>query len=92
MVTAAKRRPVTTAVRRLLDTLTLDEMGDARAAVALALAERLDDIAGATTGAAATAAAGLSRELQVTLEAIMVPADAEDADKFLHEILSTEAT
>jgi hypothetical protein len=58
---------VVTAVKAFLATLTLDEIGEARAAVALALAQRIDDTAGATTGAAAMAAAGLSRELQITL-------------------------
>ncbi len=85
-------QPVTAAVKKLIAGLTLDEMGEARAAVAVALAERIDSTATATTGAAAMAAAGLSRELQVTLEAIMVPANAQDADKFLRQLLSTEAT
>ncbi len=85
-------QPVTKAVKALIATLTLDELGEARAAVAVALAERIDNTSGAVTGAAAMAASGLSRELQVTLEAIMVPANAEEADKFLKEILSTEAT
>ncbi|MGA8724135.1 MAG: hypothetical protein WB565_03785 [Acidimicrobiales bacterium] len=86
----SRHRPVTEAVTALLESLELDEMGRARAAVALSLAQRIDDTTSATTGAVAMAAAGLSRELQVTLEAILAPAQAESADAFLHRLISTE--
>lgn len=87
-----RERPVTAAVTRLLEALTLDDLGQARAAVAVALAQRIDDTSSATTGAAAMAAAGLSRELQTTLEAIVAPSEAESADAFLHRLISTEPT
>lgn len=86
------RQPVTAAVTKLLDGLTLDESGNALAAIALSLAATLDSVSGTTTGAAAQSAAGTARELRSTLEAILAPANATDADQFLRQILSTEAT
>jgi hypothetical protein len=55
---------VTEAVGALLSTLELDERGEVDAAIARALAVRLDAAGGAES------ASGLARELRLTLDAI----------------------
>lgn len=62
---------VAEAVDSLLEKLELDDEGHARAAIAHALAVRLDATASTGNGALAMAAAGLAKELSSTLDALM---------------------
>ena len=52
---------VENAVAALLADLKLDDMGEARAAIAMALAKSLDESAVATTGAMAQSVPGVAR-------------------------------
>ena len=82
MVTNMKKpTTVTATVSTLLDTLKLDEEGQARAAIALALAGKLDDAADNVSGAVSVAVPGLARELSATLDVLM--ASQLDSSDFL---------
>jgi hypothetical protein len=69
----------------MLADIELDKPGKARAAIALALAGKLDDAATSKSGAVAVAAAGLAKELRGVLDTL-VDTGAED-DRRLAEIL-----
>jgi hypothetical protein len=73
--------PVTHAVEALLADLELDKDGHARAAIALALAGKLDDAALSNSGAVAVAAPSIARELSNTLDALL--ASQANADDFV---------
>jgi hypothetical protein len=62
---------VAQAVDKLLGTLDLDDMGEARAEIARALAATLDSVAHSTSGAAVMAGAAVARELRATLDEIL---------------------
>ena len=61
----------TEAVEALLATLELDAAGQARAAIALALASKLDEAQGADSGTIAMAISGIAKELRAVLDAIL---------------------
>lgn len=68
---AAPDRSVATAVEKLLATLTLDEAGEARAAIARALARKLDQSAVSDSGPVAMSMAGIAKELRDVVDAIL---------------------
>ena len=71
--------PVTESVKALLADLVLDKEGQARAAIAIALAGKLDDAAASQSGAVSVAAPGIARELSATLDALLAgQADSSD--------------
>jgi hypothetical protein len=76
---------VATAVDKLLGTLELDEVGEARAEIARALAQSLDSAARSASGAALVAGASCARELRAVLDEILdsMPSD----DPLLDELL-----
>jgi hypothetical protein len=70
----------------MLATLELDEAGDAKAAIARALARKLDDAAGAQGGAVAMSVPGIARELREIVDAILD--GASDSDGFVVDLFS----
>jgi len=75
---------VTEAVDALLEGLQLNPEGQARAAIARALAGKLDDAALSQSGVVAAAAAGIAKELSATLDALV--AGQVDPDDFVSEL------
>jgi hypothetical protein len=73
MVTNRTTHPVTSAVRRLLRGLELDNAGQARAALALTIAKRIDS---APTESSLAAFAALSKELRASIETLLDPNDS----------------
>lgn len=73
MVTKATAPPVRAAVDAFLASLELSEAGDANAAIARALADRLDAAEG-DSGAATNAVAAVAKELRATLADIALSA------------------
>jgi hypothetical protein len=70
---------VTAAVNALLEDLELDKEGHARAAIARALAAKLDDAALSSSGAVSVATPGIAKELSNTLDAVLATqADTEE--------------
>ena len=69
---------VTETVEALLKTLDLDELGQARAATALVIAEKLDDARGLKAGVVMAAVPSLSRELSVVLAVLTETDEAGD--------------
>jgi hypothetical protein len=80
---------VSEAVHGLLQGLVLDKAGEARAAIALALAAKLDQSTQSNSGAVAVAAAGLAKELSATLGAILEAQEQDDV--VLREIFGAES-
>ena len=76
-------KPVTNGVNALLRSLTLDEAGKARAAIAKQLAKRMD-----TPGTGATSLALLSRELRSVLADIIDPDRENAAAELVRSIFS----
>lgn len=68
------------AVDRWLKTLELDDDVSTRAAIARALATKLDESVAADSGPAAMAAAGIAKELRDVLDAIREATDTEASD------------
>jgi hypothetical protein len=66
-------------VEALLADIELDSFGEARAAIALMLAAKLDEAAGDHNGAVAMAVAGISKELRAVIDSIL-EITAEDDD------------
>jgi len=62
---------VVAAVDKMLEALTLDDLGETRAEIARALAEQLDAVTASASGAAAMAGAAVARELRATLDEIL---------------------
>lgn len=77
---------VTAAVQALLDGRELDAGGEAKAAIALALAAKLDEAAGSDSGAIAMAVAGISKELRATLADVM--SDDDGGEGFVADLFS----
>ena len=76
----ASKPPVSAAVDRWLGSLELDDDLGARAAIARALAQKLDEAVSSELGPAALAAAGIARELRDTLDSIRDSTDTEATD------------
>jgi hypothetical protein len=79
-------KPVTNGVNALLRSLTLDEAGEARAAIARQLARRMD-----TPGTGATSLALLSRELRSLLADLIDPDRAGAAADLIKSIFSDDS-
>lgn len=62
---------VMAAVERLLASLELDEAGEMNAAIARALAAKLDEARQSDSGAIAMAISGIAKELRAVVEAIL---------------------
>lgn len=81
--TPARRRPAgksnEAAIDSLLKSLTLDEAGEARAAIARTLARKLDDSAGDSTGPVAMAVAGIAKGLREVVDEILAATGEDDA-------------
>ena len=73
-------------VHAYLGTLNLDEIGEARAAIALSLALALDAAREATSGAVAQAIPSMAKELRATLDEI--GEKVGDGDGFLEDVFS----
>lgn len=78
--------PVFEKVTALLATVELDDLGSARAAIALTLAMKLDEASRSDSGAIAMAIAGISKELRAVLDTIL-EGTAED-DEFVASLYS----
>ena len=78
--------PVTVAVAKLLASVELDDAGRARAAIATALAAKLDEAALSDSGTIAMATAGIAKELRATLDAILD--DTGEAADFVAELFT----
>lgn len=79
-------RSVSAALERLLKSVELDEAGDAKAAIARALATKLDQSAGSDSGPVAMATAGIARELREVIDAILEA--NEDDEGFVPDLFS----
>jgi hypothetical protein len=77
------QKPVTNGVNGLLRSLTLDEAGEARAAIARQLARKMD-----APGTGATSLALLSRELRSVLADLIDPDRANAAAELVKSIFS----
>lgn len=69
---------VTAKVQALLAEVELDTAGETRAAIAVALAQKLDDALISDSGAVAMAIAGISKELRSVLDSILEDTAADD--------------
>lgn len=90
MVTQRAKAPrptaVLPAVETLLKSLELNEEGNARAAIARALASKLDEAALSDSGTIAMATAGIAKELRAVLDEILA-ATGDDA-LFVHDLFA----
>lgn len=77
-------KTVLQAVTTLLESLDLDATGEAHAAIAGALAERLDASSGANSGAQTAACAGIAKELRATIATLT--AKVGDANDFVADL------
>ena len=84
MVTETKS--VAQAVAKLLDGLDLDDVGEANAAIARALASKLDEAGQSDSGAIAMAISGIAKELRSTVEAIL--ADVRETDAWITDLFA----
>lgn len=73
------RPSVVDAVDTLLAELELDSLGEARAAIARALSEKLDDATESTSGAVAVAAPAIARALVEVLDVLTEDTGATSA-------------
>lgn len=78
--------PVAEAVDKLLDGLELDDAGAANAAIARALASKLDEAQRSDSGAVAMAISGIAKELRAVIEEIR--AAASDQEAFVTDLFS----
>ena len=78
---------VASAVAKLLDGMELDDAGEANAAIARALASKLDEAGQSDSGTIAMAISGIAKELRATVEAIL--ADAKDTEEWVGELFAT---
>jgi hypothetical protein len=74
------------AVERLIATLDLDAAGDANAAIARALASKLDEARDSDSGAAAVAISGIAKELRAVIDDIRD--SASDRQSFVSDLFS----
>lgn len=77
------------AVEGLLGTIELDELGAARAALARALAEKVDQVLVSEGGQAAQALPAISKELREVLDAIREASD--DSAEYVSGLFTPEA-
>ena len=84
----AKPTPPTvySAVCKLLDGMELDDEGQASAAIARALAAKLDEAGQSDSGTIAMATAGIAKELRAVLDEILA-ATGDDA-LFVHDLFA----
>jgi hypothetical protein len=73
-------------VHEYLETLTLDKVGEARAAIALSLALALDASREASSGAVAQAIPSMAKELRATLMEIQNTKD--EGDEFIEDLFA----
>lgn len=73
-------------VEKLLASLDLDEAGRARAAIALALASKLDEASLSDSGTIAMATAGIAKELRAVIDATL--AAGNPGDDFIADLFS----
>jgi len=71
------RAGVAAALETMLDGLELDEAGQLQAAIARALAIRLDSVVESASGPTQTTA-GMAQELRAVIDAILTPTDPVD--------------
>lgn len=76
--------PVQAAVEHMLANIDLDDVGLTNAAIAKALAAKLDEAQGADSGAVAMAVAGIAKELRSTVEAIFEATN--DTNEFVADL------
>lgn len=77
---------VAVAVDKLLATLELDEVGKTNAAIAQALAAKLDEARQSDSGAIAMAISGIAKELRAVIESIL--ATTSDNEEFVADLFS----
>ena len=77
---------VYSAVCKLLDGMELNDEGEANAAIARALAKKLDEAGQSDSGTIAMAISGIAKELRATLEAIL--ADARETDAWITDLFT----
>ena len=75
---------VSEAVDGWLATVELDELGDTRASIARALAQKLDEAGHQDSGSIAMAMSGIAKELRATIDAIRD--DSGGVDLFLADL------
>ena len=80
------RPSVHTTVCAWLDTLDLDDEGRANAAIARALAAKLDEAGQSDSGTIAMAISGIAKELRATLDAIK--ADANETEAWVRDLFA----
>lgn len=66
------------ALEKWLSTVTLDEAGETKAAIARALARKLDQSADSDSGPVAMATAGIAKELREVVDAILETTGEEE--------------
>lgn len=76
---AGRPAGVSSSLDKLLITLELDEAGDTKAAIARALAKKLDQASTDRTGAVAMAISGIAKELRDLIDALTEDTSARDA-------------
>lgn len=74
------------AVETLIGVLDLDEAGEANAAIARALASKLDEARDSESGAAAVAISGIAKELRAVIDDLRD--SASDRQSFVSELFS----
>ncbi len=74
------------ALEAMLQSLELDKPGDARAAIARALAAKLDEARDSDSATSALAIAGIARELREVIDAILE--SSEDDAEWVNKLLS----
>ena len=77
---------VSAAVAKLLDGMELDDAGNANAAIARALAGKLDEARTQDSGTIAMAISGIAKELRATLEAIL--ATSSETEEFIADLFA----
>ena len=83
----SKSQPtVFSAVCKLLDGMELNDEGEANAAIARALAAKLDEAGQSDSGTIAMAISGIAKELRATVEAIL--SDARETDAWITDLFT----
>ena len=77
---------VYSAVCKLLDGMELNDEGEANAAIARALASKLDEAGQSDSGTIAMAISGIAKELRATVEAIL--SDARETDAWITDLFT----
>ena len=83
----SKSQPsVFVAVCKLLDGMDLNDEGEANAAIARALAAKLDEAGQSDSGTIAMAISGIAKELRATVEAIL--SEARETDAWISDLFT----